>query len=361
MERASLTPILDDQVARPQTIAQLEVLSEAYEKVKENVLLMEAANKNLTYWQAINRRQDFLSWCETESEADSAERYWRIEWAAKQKTIIVRFSPWLIAGRAELAAGLLSELARSLGAPLGDEVKEAFAAILQRLSQFAPIAGVGLDAATGLPFGKALSLGVDASSKFARQMTSGPTLDELRTRLRGLLARLEEQQVMVIVDDLDRLVPAEALEMVSLVKSLGDLPNVIYLLSYDDEKLSELVERAIQIDAHAFLEKIIQYPVTLPPLAEADLVELLNNDVKELIGALSQDDVRRLGEAWHYILQYYLLNPRDVRRTVNSYSVAISAIGDYTDPIDLLILEVLKLHEPELYWWLRRNIQELTD
>lgn len=361
MERASQAPVLDDRVPHPRSIDQLEELSEAYEKIKDHVSLMEAENKNLTYWEATNRRKDFLRWCETETEADLAERYWRIDWAAKKKTIVVRFSPWLISGRAELAAGLLSELARSLEAPLGDEIKNAFAAILQRLSQFAPIAGAGLDAATGLPLGKVLSLGVDTSSKFASQMTSGPTLDELRNRLRGLLARLEDQQVLVVVDDLDRLVPTEALEMVSLVKSLGDLPNVIYLLSYDDVKLSELVERAIEIDGHAFLEKIIQYPVALPPLAEADLVQLLNNDVQELIGVLSPEDMQRLGEAWHFVLQHYLLNPRDVRRVINSYSVAISAVRDYTDPIDLLILELLKLQEPDLYWWIRRNIHELAD
>jgi len=56
------------------------------------------------------------------------------------------------------------------------------------------------------------------------------------------------------------------------------------------------------------------------------------------------------------VLQYYLHTPRDVRRFINSLSVARSGVADYTDLIDLMLLEILRIFEPTVYWWLRRNL-----
>lgn len=187
-------------------------------------------------------------------------------------------------------------------------------------------------------------------------MTEGPTLDEVRERLRAALANLKGQKLVVVIDDLDRLTPSETVEMVSLVKNLGDLPNVVYILSYDEVKLSNLINRSLKINGIIFLEKIIQYPVHLPPLEEDQILGLINSDITKILDSISSEDSRRLGQAWYYVIRLYLKTPRDVRRLMNSYSLAWSGLSDYTDPIDLLLLEVLRLHEPAAYAWIRRNL-----
>jgi hypothetical protein len=199
----------------------------------------------------------------------------------------------VIAGRAELAAALLSELARALGEKLGDEVKQAFADLLKRLSELLPLVGASLDFATGWSVGRLFSAGGDWSKKLVSTLATGPTLDALRQKLRRVLANLEQRRVLVVIDDLDRLTPIEAVEMTSLVKSLGDLPNVIYLLSYDEMKLIDLINKGLGVDGRDFLEKIVQYPVHLPPIANEDLVRLLDSDLSALLGELSDADKRR--------------------------------------------------------------------
>jgi hypothetical protein len=180
-----------------------------------------------------------------------ADRYWRLkhEVETHRHTIILHFSPWLISGRAELKSALLSDLGRALGTRLGEDVTQAFGKILKRLMEFAPIAGAGLDiAAHGIGAGGLLRAAGDWSQKIAAKLIAGPSLDDLKRDLFRLLSRLDGQQILVVIDDIDRLTPVEALEMVSPVKSLADLPNVIYLLVYEEERLSQLIREATSAD-----------------------------------------------------------------------------------------------------------------
>lgn len=363
MERASALPILDDKIAHPRTIDQLEQMSAVYERAARNVAELEQDNKNLTYWQRVNRIKDFRNWLGSDEDAEIADRYWRLKVKSESppKTIVVRFSPWLIAARAELAAALLSELARALGDDLGNDVQAAFADILERLAELAPVGSAAMDLAGGAGIGQIFNTGAEAARKLAVRKTKGPTLDQLRSRLRLLLKGLDNQQILVVVDDLDRLTPDEAFEMVSLVKSLGDLPNVIYLLSCDDVRLGNLIEQAIGVDGRAFLEKIIQYPVHLPIPDASDLTRLLDFDLSSLLGPLSDFDRRRLGYTWYYAFRHYLRTPRDVRRFINSVSVAVSRLRDHVDLIDLILLELMRLYEPEIYHGIRGNLAELSE
>src|ERR1700694_4079413 len=59
MARASSNAILDDLKAAPKSLDDLEAMSEVYEKIEARILEMGALNRNLTYWERINRRQEF--------------------------------------------------------------------------------------------------------------------------------------------------------------------------------------------------------------------------------------------------------------------------------------------------------------
>jgi hypothetical protein len=69
MARASNSPILGDLEPDPKNLDDLEKMSEVYEKVEPRVLEMGALNRNLTYWERINRRQEFARWLGSASEA----------------------------------------------------------------------------------------------------------------------------------------------------------------------------------------------------------------------------------------------------------------------------------------------------
>lgn len=201
-----------------ETLETIEALAEVYDLIKDRVATYDTANLDLSNTRYDYRKDLFSKWLDSKDEGKKADDYWTLLKAVESnpRTIQVRFSPWLIAGRAELATALLSELARALGEKLGSDIKDAFASLINRLAEFAPVAGAGIDIATGTGVGKVVSAGVTWSGKLASKLTSGPTLDQLRERLRTLLRAQTDRRVLVVIDDLDRLTPAEASEMVAL-------------------------------------------------------------------------------------------------------------------------------------------------
>src|SRR5665213_651406 len=363
MARASERSLDWESTAEPRSLDEIEDMARIFERVEGHLADLDRSNKDIARSNKDGRWHELRKCLASNDETDIADRYWRLKnhIETNPHTTVVVFSPWLIAGRVELASALISDLARALGRSLGNEIKQAFGDLLKRISEFIPLVGAGLDVSTGIVgTGSFIRAGGDWSKSIANRMTSGPTLEEARNNLRRILGELKNQQVLVIIDDLDRLEPREALEMVSLVKSVGDLPNVIYLLGYDDLKLAALINRAVGVDGGEFLEKIVQYPVHVPPIDSDDLVQLFSAEILTQLDDLPEDEGRRLGNAWHYILRFYLRTPRDVRRFINSYGTSHSGLAEYTDPIDLLVLECLRLFEPEIYHFLRRNLLDLT-
>ncbi len=340
----------------------LDQMADEFAHVKPQLdeFLERGLDANL--WDRNHSTREFLRACGTENKAKLAEDYWSLQKkiALKPRNIVIRFSPWLIAGSAELASALISDMGREIGDRVGGEMREAFAALLERLSQVVPLAGAAVDVASGSAAGGLFSSAFDISNQIAKRMTSGPTLDSVRESLRRKLRVLHECKIVVVIDDLDRLTPEEAVEMVSLVKGLGDLPNVVYLLCCDEVRLSSLLETHLRLDGREYLEKIIQYPVHLPTLDPADLSRLLDADLGELLPPLDSSDQTRLSHVWFSILRDYTTTPRDVRRLMNAFSVAIAGLGDHTDAIELLVLEAIRLNEPEIYGWVRQNIDELV-
>jgi predicted KAP-like P-loop ATPase len=368
MERTSKSALGWEATAVPKTVAELEDMAEIYERVEPTIAALDA-HYNVARATQDSRWRTIRALLASDQETDIADRYWRLRERADAdaRTIILRFSPWLISARVELASALLSDLARAIGERLGDEVKQALGKLLKRLAEFAPLVGTGLDIGLrgiGLPGGVgtlATRIGSNWSTKIAERMTSGPTLDQIRDELRKLLANLKDRKIIIVVDDLDRLTPADALEMVSVIKSLGDLPNVVYILSYDEPTLSDLIHKAIGIDGHEFLEKIIQYPVRLPFIELDDLSRMIDADLTQLLPNATDEDNLAIQNAWYYVVRTYVQTPRDVRRLINSFAIAIAALREYTDVGDLFVLETLRLFDPAIYAFIRRHITELWD
>ena len=348
----------------PKTADELEEMSRHYEEIEERILEIESDNRDTAKWEPLSRLNEFNIWLGSKERANIADEYWRLKIYTRShpRTLVVRFSPWLFAGQTELAAALLSELARSLGQSLGNEVRAAFGQVLGRLAELAPIAGAGINLASGTVFGSFLSAGSSLIKKSSNSLTLGPTLDELRLKLRSVLRKFKNKQILVVIDDIDRLTPDEALAMVSLVKGLGDLPNLIYVLSYDGDVLSSLLTTALEnANAVDYLDKIVQYAVELPVISEDDIFSYFNMSCADVIEKISAGDQKRFGFAWTYFLRYYLETPRDVRRLVNGFSFSFSALHDHVDPVDLLILEAYRLFEPKIYLYIRDNFTTLVD
>lgn len=154
--------------------------------------------------------------------------------------------------------------------------------------------------------------------------------------------------VLVFVDDLDRLNPPVAVEILELLKNIFSLKGCIFILAIDYEvvvkglepKFGNLTDKN-EREFRSFFDKIIQVPFSLPVSnyhPETFLVKMLReinyiNDKDTL-------DIDRLTENFADTVDKTVgKNPRAIKRLINSLSLinCISRINDETSTKEPLI------------------------
>ncbi|THV14133.1 KAP family P-loop NTPase fold protein [Rhizobium rhizophilum] len=282
-------------------------------------------------------------------------RYFRLRLRSHNdpKCLVVHFRPWLIPDTAALSTVFITELVKAIGSKFGTDVEQAFADYSQIIEKLAPLAGAAAQAV--LPG----SDGVVRAFLSSILRKRPQSLEEGKNALEASLRKLKGRRIVVVIDDLDRLNPKEATEMVGLVKSLGNLPHVIYLMSYEPQILANHIHTTLQVDGDSYLEKIIQYRRRLPLLSGDSLAAMLSASIEPLLEDSTHTVIDGLREAMDRVGWRYIKTPRDALRCGQWINRSYEWLRNQTDPVDLFILEIVQSKDPPLYTWIRSNLQLL--
>jgi predicted KAP-like P-loop ATPase len=196
-------------------------------------------------------------------------RYYLEQHPYPEQPVIVNFNPWWFAGQENLARAFLGQLQAVLPGKNTD-----FEKLGDLLADFADGLG-GLVDLTGITSGAGKIVG-----KGIQQAIRKPKdIPALKSKIRKILEE-SRQKVLILVDDIDRLVADEIRQLFTVIKALADFPNVIYLLAFDREVAVKALENESSLSGARYLEKIIQVPFEIPPVdreaLRSGLVERLN-------------------------------------------------------------------------------------
>jgi len=170
-------------------------------------------------------------------------------------------------------------------------------------------------------------------------------------------------RLVVFVDDLDRCLPEQAIEVLEAIKLFLDVPGCVFLLAVDQRTIQEGIKRRYRdlpesIDGAAYLEKIVQLPFQLPPIASEDMDAFVGALVSEWPDpACAGVFAKGLGE-----------NPRQVKRTINVFLLLWGLAGrrrkklqGLIKPVRLAKVVVIQHAHPDLYNLLKANPSWLAD
>jgi len=182
------------------------------------------------------------------------------------------------------------------------------------------------------------------------------------------LAKLETP-ILVVVDDIDRLQPSELLDLLKVVRLLGRFPGVDFLLAYDEQTLVETLQDPVRgqvspARARAFMEKIVQYPLSMPPLLTSKIVKLLDTGLTEILTLQRVEesfDKNRFGRIVLGTMPSQLSTPRAIERFLAQVreQFRIHDLGEMND-VDLILATFLRVQFPDLFGKLQRWKNELT-
>ena len=270
------------------------------------------------------------------------------------RVVVVEFRPWLITGHQDLIGAFLHVLFEKLAEAGGESRWQRLGGKAKALitrAEAKGLTGAIAKVAAGLAPGGVGHL----AEKGLNAAVSALSSPSLQAAHRSMIERLREldRRFLVTIDDIGRLEAGEIRTVMQMVKSLGRLPNVVYLLCYDREIVWTALDRAAGPGGPSFAEKIVQQELELPVPHRTALLELLAQEIEDLPG------VSNRAARWEWILRdgirRWLRSPRDVVRLSNAVKFSWAAIEGEIDPQDVIAMEGLRLFDAEAFDWAREN------
>lgn len=227
---------------------------------------------------------------------------------------------------------LVDEIQRIDGTEEQDKQKEKILRIINRLRKNGPGVLLNLLAEHTIPESIYQELknifqedAVDEAKKESVSNIISTLKDELQVWINKKLGdNRDTSRIVIFVDDLDRLEPVKAVELLEILKLFMDLENCVYVLAIDYDVVVRGVKDKYGQDfseekGKAFFEKIIQLPFKMP---------IFNYHMENYVGKLLEiieigidPKGERAGKIYRFIKSTVGTNPRTMKRLFNMLSL----------------------------------------
>lgn len=263
------------------------------------------------------------------------------------KTEIIEFSPWNYSDKNNLISlffqSLKYKLCKKNSSSIGKNIKKALKKYIYAIRALEIVPTVGPALAPVL--------------KTIVKVLQSPDLNEAKRKLSEQL-REYDGKIIVFIDDIDRLTAPQIRDIFQLVKQVGDLPNIIYVLAMDREIVCNALSKFHNIDGNEYLEKIVQVAFEIPELNKSKLCAIFHEKLCNVVDALP-DHVIRDENYWEKVFEDcvspYITNLRDVIRLINTFQFRYGVLYRHVSFEDMLCITTLEVFNPQLYKWICNN------
>lgn len=273
------------------------------------------------------------------------------------RVIVAQFNPWLLGTGDELLTGFFS----SLRAAVGRNRREEFKALCNDLDRYwgsilwsSKLASAADGGLISSAVGKMLPKSV--KSKVASPEEERATLEAKIRELRCA--------VVVLIDELDRVEDEDVRAVARLIKAVGEIRGVSYLVAYDPGRVAEALgggrNARCRAAGESYLEKIIQHPIPLRPLFRDDVKALLDAALADHQAALPDEPTEAEREILDRLLDA-ISTPREVKRLVGAFAVLEEAVRGEISPFDVLGYCWVATKAPSLRDLIAEKIEEVVD
>lgn len=270
---------------------------------------------------------------------------------------VTEFNPWAYTNEAAITYGFFRELGSAIPGKLRYwRARRALGKLGEAISPLGALTSpLGFDGTSAI-------LGVS-------KLVAGVSESKIMRNVERKLRKLKHRPILVLIDDMDRLDTSELLLVFKLIRLIGRLPNVFYLLAYDELTFLDLLEPTPGIPtrqrAQDFLEKVVQVRVDMPKLTENQVsriaTALLQSTAEICRVELGNPDISRIQSAYRETLASKFTTPRALRRFHIQVIALFPALHGEVDFVDFYHITWIRTFYPELYSKLHKIKNELTE
>lgn len=269
-----------------------------------------------------------------------------------ENPVTIRFNSWCYRSEDEIVAGFFQELYVGLRSNIDKNKTD-----LKSLAKLgARIIGVTKIAASGI---KTVAPGAGALISFGQEILENAiaqdqSINSLQNDVSDIIGNLN-RKVLFVIDDIDRLSPDEAIAIFRVIKSVGRLDNVIYLLSYDRVATENALEKKYPSEGGRYLEKVIQARFDLPEPSASQLNKILISRFSKIFKNSLTDEFSYTDRTVQDIIISETGTPRGVHQLANAISVTFPSVEKNVYIEDFVIIEAIRLFRPNVYQKIQEN------
>lgn len=219
----------------------------------------------------------------------------------------------------ELTISLLSHFTDKIGA--GENTKRILAILRLGLSKTSKFLGSATELFAGEGAGKITEKVLEHLS--SQEGDPAKQIEKLKEEIiKSVKNKIEKQnksRIVVFIDDLDRLLPVKAVELLEAFKLFLDVPGCVYVLACDYQVISQgLIQKfgvgASELKGKSFFDKIIQLPFCMP-IGQYNVSEYIKKLLHDIKIEATDKDVSYYSDMIAYSTGF---NPRGLKRLFNS-------------------------------------------
>lgn len=254
----------------------------------------------------------------------------------KDNAEVVEFNPWMCRTPEQVTQDFFSSLRHQLS--------QKYSTLSKSIKEYAKLVG---------------SLPITPHSIFSFDMALPLGKDSLFEKKQDLSEKFSNlpRPVVVFIDDMDRLEKEEVFEVLRLIRNTADLSNTIYLVAYDREYVSSVLETKNIKNASNYLEKIFPVEVHLPKVDAKQIWEALYKDIdvqdNVYKGNFAKQLYRRFDSDQRVLILRVLNTYRHAKRFSRLYMLNLTYLSKlYRNEIkllDLFWLELLEMYDKCTY------------
>lgn len=178
--------------------------------------------------------------------------------------------------------------------------------------------------------------------------------------------RNSHKKIVVLIDDIDRLEQDELFEVLRLVRNTANLPNLLYVVTYDKDYVVNLLTNKGISSPDLYLEKIFNVEVMLPKVTRFELLDALYADLQRMITIEEVEKIKSsvVDLKLTYTICHLLKNYREVKRFARQFAMHYTFAqknlkNDDFSTTELFLLELIRYSDFKTYSILRDDPSQI--
>lgn len=180
-------------------------------------------------------------------------------------------------------------------------------------------------------------------------------IQKIKEQISSYLSK-NNKTITVFIDNLDRASAENLIFLLKIISTIFDLKRVVYVLSYDKERLNDILVNNFSINKH-YIEKIVQQEIKVTKLNRDKFRSIVSDCLYKLFEAYGVPKEKQSG--FDYTIDFlsrYSEDLREFKRIINSVGTNLAVDNKLYKP-DLFCLELVRFLDNELYEEIHNNAQ----